>query len=382
MKWCLQPSTLLTLFALSTACGGNVNLGAREQEGVPVLDTPAGASLDDPYQVKSERTLELGGVHGLGLLVVAGEFLYLPGYRGQGGNSGFFRCSKRQCQSTFQRLPGVNGALASMQADGERLVFKSVEPGDWIGSFALPDATDRQVLVEQLPRGDYNGLLSYAGFLYWPVLVDSAYYRCKLPTCVGGPRKSLDVQVATRLSGDGSSIFTTVDGQIARMTQLGDGPTEFLLPDATLSVVPRASEDQPLDSTGEFVTDVAASAGLLYGVIRLPCGQSCCDRCPRLIARWPEGGGSREELFRSAGDVSNLLVAGQELIWVASRPEDPERADLTTCRAEACSRTLRHLASVDAFFQGVAVDAERIYWLDQSAPGNAQVRSVTLQPTP
>jgi hypothetical protein len=379
MKIHIEQGALLALLGLCSACGGNVNLGSRDQEGAPmpddppraVPDAPAAASPNDPYLVTSERTLELGEIQPLGPLAVAGDFLYLAGYRGA-GEMGLFRCRTSSCPSTFQRLPGVNDNLSFLQAAGERLAVASVEPDRWLGSFALPDARDRQVALEPLPMLENITPYFYGGFVYWTMLLDSAYYRCALPTCAGGPRKLLDTRGVGSATGDGTQIFATLDGQIVRLTQLGEGPVERLLPDATLSAAPPLAQDSQPDPTSDYVSHVVAGAGTLYAAINL----NGCVSCPGLIARWPTSGGPREDVFRPEGNVGEMFVFGQELVWVAVH-QDLQRADLATCRVEACSATLRHLDVVDASFHSVAADEERIYWLE-----NQRVRSVGLLPKP
>ena len=366
-----QSIALLTLLACS-ACGGNVNLGNREPPSVPAFDEPAAASGDDPYLVKSEHTLELTEFHATGAIVVAGKFLYIAGF--QGGQSGLFRCTKANCQSTFGRLPGVSENLTSLQVYSGRLGVLSIESNRWLGSFALPDASDRQEVLEKLPLFENIAPLFYAGFVYWPMNQDSAYYRCALPTCAGGPRKLFEPSYPAPASSDGSLIFTVSDGQIVRMTQLGDGPIDYLLPDTHLSLGPRWTTDRVPEQASEYALHVTTGAGMLYAAIG---SFSCIPDCPSLIARWPANGGPREELFRTETEVLELVAFDRELVWLAARLQDPGPGELATCRVEACARTLRHLGPGPFDARGIAADEDRIYWLEDQ-----RVRSVKRLPQP
>lgn len=370
MRAGIEQGPLLALLLCCSSCGGNVDLGGRDQDPPPIVDEPDGVLPDDPHLVKSERTLELGDVRASGPIAVAGDDLYLAGYDRDGSGSGLFRCKKSRCQSTFQRLPGVNDVISVLQQDGDRLAIVGNEPDRWIGSYALPDVNDRQVVLESLPSYEQFAALFHGGFAFWPMRMDRAYYRCAMPKCAGGPRKLLDVDLAGRAAGDGDLVFINVRGQIVRMARLGDGTIEHLLPDDTLSPAPPLPEDGSEEEVPEYAQLVAVSAGRLYASVQ-PEG---CSKCPWLIASWPVGGGPREELLRVEGQIVDLLVLGQELAWVIRR-EGSEIGELATCRVEACSDTLRRLGPIDGTPPGMAGDDERIYWVEKE-----RVRSVARLP--
>lgn len=124
---------------------------------------------------------------------------------------------------------------------------------------------------------------------------------------------------------------------------------------------------------------------MLYATVQV--GASGCPDCQTTFARWPVAGGAREDVLVTSDVVSNFHVFGAELVWLAVRPDDRDRATLSTCRIEACSATLRHLGQVRADLRGIAADAERLYWFQTARidPGNFSeiaMRSVTLLPAP
>jgi len=366
----LVPVLMAALSSLLAGCGGDVDLGRRQQPPSSTPDLPAGSTPDDPYLVPSARILELGADHTLNSLAVDGSYLYLAGWL-QPDTAALYRCEKQRCQSTFRRLPVDNGILAYLQVYGDRLGVVGIEPPAlWIGSFALPDASDRQVALDELPIIDYLPPLFWDGFVYWPMPADSGYYRCALPSCAGGPRKLFDVRSARNATADDTTIFAVADGRIARMKDLGDGAVELLRPDASLSAAPVEPEPD-----AEQVDELTAGGGMLYGVVN---PGRCNSDCQPELVRWPITGGAREQLFRPEGAVTGLSLMGQELMWAEALAGDSERARLTTCRVEACADTLRHLGEVTSGRRGFfAADAERVYWIDEQ-----RVRTVALLPSP
>lgn len=370
---------LLSLLALG-ACGGEVNLGDRTDSD-PSSD-PTAQPPDDPYWVKTERVVDLVQRRVDGPLAVAGDFLYAAGYEGDNKPS-LFRCNKTNCGASWERLPSVNEGLLSLRVFDQRLaaVGRIGSHDTFLGSYALPDATDRQVVIEgivEAGNGDVRQARFHRGSVYWPLINDSAYYRCALPSCAPGPTKIADAWGTSPAAFDGDSVFVPSSNRfILRLAALGDGPVERLLPDEMLSVTPM-SEAIDFDVPYSPVDWLATSNGMLYATL----GTSHCNsNCPTQIVRWPAAGGPREELIASDDIITNLFVLDGEIVWLE---ETWDRAMLASCRAEACSSTLRHLGVV-AMYQGpVTHDDERLYWLEQNpnAGWARAIRSVNRLPAP
>lgn len=370
MLW-LKYGAMLTLASALTACGGNVSLGQREGQAAQTPEEPNGEPVDEPDSTQSERVARLDDLQFAESLAVAGDYLYMIGDRA--GTSGIFRCKKASCDSTLGPLsPSIYG-VSDLQVAGDRLGVVGSEGAGvaWIATFALPDLNEGRTLIEQLPRGGDIRPLFYAGFAYWSLGMDESYYRCVLPDCAKGPRKLAAVRITARASADGDLIFAPADGRILKMTRLGDGPTERLLPGTTLSTVPPEMADELPNDAEDNVDFLAAGDGMLYADVH---ASTCDDSCPRLIARWPVTGGQREEIIRTQGGIELLLLFGQELVWI-----NAPGGTLTTCRVEACSATLRHFGQTAS---DVVVDERRLYWLEDTLGSSPSVHSVGRLPKP
>lgn len=373
MSASMLSNALVALLFCTSACGGTVALGSREPAGDSGEDE-ARTSSDGRPLAPSKRLAELGEVRASGALAVAGEHLYLSGWEG-GATYGLYRCKKSDCQATFQRLPSVSQNLSFLQNDGERLAIVSYDPERSIGSVALPDADDLKTAIGGLPRVEAIRPLFHSGFVYWSMLTDGALYRCAMPDCAAGPRKLVPTWQSTALAADGDTVFAAVDGLIVRLPQLGDGPSSRSFPDATLSPAPEMADGgSPFGDDSDYVEQLAAGSGMLYASLGRV--SNCNVGCPRKLVRWPVAGGVREEVGVTEGSVDALMLAGQELIWLADPVADPSASLITSCRVDACRDTLRHLGAATRY-RGLTFDAERIYWVEEGA-----VRSAARLATP
>ena len=367
---------------LACACGGNVNLGERSGAAQPAPVDETNDAPDDPYHVPSERVMPLEPGFSNDTLAVFESYLYF-GVIANGRPNGLYRCNKHDCQASMARLPSVAQNLHTLAVYDGRLAVTGGEEELWIGSYALPDATDKQVVIEQLPAWAVLQPLFHRGYVYWPLSVDQSFYRCPLPDCSGGPTVLSTAFGTSSARADGDLVFTVEGGAICRAARLGDEPFERLQPDATLSPAPETIDAD--DPTQSYATNIATGGGMLYATVQV--GASGCPDCQTTFARWPVAGGAREDVLVTSDVVSSFHVFGSELVWLAVRPDDGDRATLSTCRIEACSATLRHLGQVRAELRGIAADAERLYWFQTARidPGNFSeiaLRSVALLPVP
>jgi len=365
--------------ALLGACGGNVDLGERTPSAALPPDDGSNDEPNDPHHVPSTRLLPVQPGESMDTLAVFGDFLYL-GLSPNNGQAGLYRCNKSDCERSLKKLPHVTDGLYTLKVSEQRLVVTGGNEGLWIGSFALPEVTDKQVVIDELPLLDVTEPLFHHGYAYWPLTLDRSLYRCVLPDCAGGPTPIGEGLLSGNAEADGELLFALDTSGIVRIGGLGDGALERLQPDATLSPAPAESDrsEPPV-----YATQIRTAAGKLYATLQ----PSSCNGCATTFVRWPVAGGAREDLFETPDVVGSFFVLGSELVWLARHPDDLDRATLSTCRIEACSTTLRHLGQVRAELRGIAADDQRLYWLQTARidPANfseVAVRSVSLLPTP
>lgn len=364
---------------LACACGGEVNLGQRSP---PAVDDDANEAPDDPLHVPSQRVVPLAAGSSNDTLAVFADYLYF-GLSINSGQQGLWRCDKHDCGGTLLRVPNVTEDLATLRVHEQRLVVTGGVDEAWIGSYALPDVTDRQVVIDRLPRTGWFTPLFHQGYAFWSLSTDQSTYRCALPDCPDGPTKIGPAFDSSAVQADGDLIFMTDSVAILRSAELGDAPLQRLRPDATLSPAPEDVES--FERNGPVVDKIETSAGMLYAVVST--ASSGCAGCGTTLARWPVTGGEREELLVTQDHVSEFFVFGSELVWLAPRAGDEDRSTLSTCRLEACSATRRHLGQVRSTLRGIAADKERLYWLQTTRidPDNFSeiaIRSVELLPAP
>jgi hypothetical protein len=365
--------------ALIGACGGQVNLGERQSSEPGPPEEDSNSSVDDPYFVPSTRMLPLLPGDTMGTLAVFGEFLYF-GLTLNNGHEGLYRCKKADCERSRARLAHVTDPLYTLGVAGQRLVVSGGDDDSWIGSYALPDVNDKQVIIDHLPLANTILPNVHREYVYWPLALDYSLYRCALPGCAGGPTQIGESILATHVEADGELLFASDWSSIVRIAALGDGALEHLQPDATLSPAPAEPDDSDPDS--RHATQIRTDSGKLYATV-----QPSSSDSPTSFVRWPVIGGSREDLFETPDLVSDFFVFGAELAWLARRDSHDELATLATCRVEACSSTLRHLGQVRTDLRGIAADDERLYWLQTARVGDAHlsevaIRSVGLLPAP
>lgn len=389
-------TTLPLLVALASGCGGNVNLGGKGSEPGGLTDGGALNSAESPVFPQSEPVAKLAENFSLGTLAVAGEYLYFSGFDGK-QVAGFYRCKKSKCDATRERLPNVRGSVFSLQAFRDRLGVANLEDGAyWLGSYALPDASDRRVAIADLPPSSATSPLFHDSFVYFSVDLEYGAYRCPLPDCNNTPKRIGSTQNDSwvNLQADGEVVFWTDGSFIYRAGAYGDELPRTLLPDATLSEAPA---DATVDaSVSHSVVSIAVSDGWLYAAVtHSETGKPCDSFCPYRMQRWPVGGGEREILFDTEGMIRRVFVLDGELAWLDRSLRDPGNLDaavLSTCRVEACKATRRDLGEVRPDFKALVGDEVDWYWLEaepavsQGLPNNAiferQIRRAPRLPPP
>jgi len=385
------------LVAVVSGCGGNVNLGGKGFEGGGLADGGALNSAESPDFPESEPVAKLPEDFSLGTLAVAGDYLYFSGFDGK-LVAGLYRCKKSNCDATRERLPNARGSVFSLQPFGERLGVANLENGAyWLGSYALPDGSDRQVAIGDLPPSSQTLPLFHDGFVYFSVDVEYGAYRCPLPDCSNTPKRiggthNLD---SVTIQADGEAVFWTDGSFIYRAGAHGDEAPQTLLPDATLSEAPAGATAVDA-SASDGVVSIAASDGWLYAAVtHSETGEPCDSFCPYRMERWPVEGGEREILFDIDGVIRRVFVLGGELAWLDRSLRDPGNLDaavLSTCRVEACEATRRDLGEVRPDFKALVGDEVDWYWLEaepavsQGLPNNAvldrEIRRAPRLPPP
>jgi hypothetical protein len=347
-------------FAL-LGCGGRVNLGGNTDES-PGPDSGGRASdaPDSEDSSESERVAELAEDFGASTLAIAGEFLYFS------GRPGLYRCRKADCGSTREHLPDASGEIWVLQINEQRLGVTSVDDGSFsLGSYALPDATDRQIAIQQLPTFWPFNPLFFGDFVYFSLNGEEGVYRCELPDCAAGPERIGRVLSGnTTIRADGQLVFWRDSQFIYRADDYGHEMPRALLPDAMLSEAPDSAASA--DGSEPVIAAIAAGGGMLYASIwQFESGQPCdSSACPSVVARWPVDGGAREVLFTSERPVLALFLFDGELAWLSLSALGYDPATLSSCRVEACEMTRRDLGQVKADLAALVADERDLYWLE------------------
>jgi hypothetical protein len=358
------------VFILLSACGGNVNLGGKgsppgsgESGGAPPVQT-------DPDPSASEPITTLDDDFSLGTLAVAGDYLYFSGVGAKGGGE-LHRCRKTDCEATRELLTSVSGTIGSLQVFGERLGVTNYAAGSfWLGSYALPAASDQRIAIADLPTRVPIASQFFGSFVYFALGVDSGIYRCALPDCPSGPERIGSAHAATgqvSLSVDGELVFWTDRSFIYRAADAGHESARALLPDAELTEAP-AGAGAPENGLSASVEAMTAGDGALYAVLKdAETGAPCEPYCAQRIVRWPSSGGPSEVLFSKEAMLGAIFLFGEELVWVALDQPANYTATLSTCRVEDCEATHRELGKVMPGVLAVVADDRDLYFLKAGA---------------
>lgn len=363
----LLGAELTLTLALVSGCGGHVNLGGKRSPGPDAVgDGGASNVAAVPNAARSTTVAQLAESFSAGTLAVAGDYLYFSGFDSK-QVGGLYRCKKRNCDATRERLPHVSGNIASLAVFGQRLGVANLDGSAcWLGSYALPNASDRQIAIGDLFPSQATTPLFQGSFVYFTVDLEYGVYRCPLPDCHNAPTRigrTLSLSWIG-LRAEAGVVFWTDGSFIYRAGANGDAPQQTLLPDATLSEAPpdMLSVDAP---ASDRVVSIAVGDGWLYAAVaHSETGQACDSSCPHRLQRWPSGGGPREVLLDTQGAIAETFVFGGELAW---RGEDPGIRDgglLSTCRVEACDATRRHVGQVRSAFKALVADDDDLYWLE------------------
>lgn len=366
------PQTCIAFASiLLSGCGGNVNLGGKGSDGSGAGDAGgAPQAPTNPDVSASEPVTKLAKHFSLGTLAVAGDFLYFSGISAKKAGE-LYRCRKTNCEATRELLTNVSGIIGTLQVFEDRLGVTNHDVDSfWLGSYALPDASDPRIAIGELPG--FNPFISqFLGrFVYFSLGVDRSIYRCGLPDCPDGAER---IRSAARtapgqfnLCADGRLVFWTDGTFIYRAGDYGGEPARALLPDTELSLAPAGA----LPTEGEAAEEIEAMTagdGFLYAAVRdSETDTSCGHFCPQRIVRWPSGGGPRELLFSSEAALPSVFIFDSELVWVTLpfQPTGSTTGTLSTCRVEACEATRRDLGQVSPSFHGLVADERDLYWLE------------------
>ena len=388
-----RVSCAALVFLALNACGGDVNLGGKRSDPAPSGAGGAPPVQNDPNPSASEPITTLDRDFSLGTLAVAGDYLYFSGVGAKGGGE-LHRCRKTTCESTRELLTSVSGSIGSLQVYGERLGVTSHTAGSfWLGSYALPGATDERIAIADLPTRSPVASHFAGSFLYFALSIDSGIYRCALPDCPTGPERIGSAHAApgqVNLSSDGELVFWTDRSFIYRAPDYGHGPARARWPDAELSEAPADAKAPEDDRPAESVEEMTAGDGALYAVVKDAAeGAPCESPCARRIVRWPSGGGQRELLLRAEALFQDLFFFGEELAWVTLDQPSHTTATLSSCRIAACEATRRDLGKV--YPGAVVADDHDLYWLRPEAVDDqvgsayvpeAQIRRAARLPAP
>jgi hypothetical protein len=384
--------------ALLNGCGGNVNLGGKAAAGsAGISDGGAPTVVEVPDPAQSVPVAKFAENFSFGTLALAGEYLYLSGLDSK-QNSGLYRCDKRKCDATLKRLPNVNGSIFYLQIFEQSLGVANFADGAfWLGSYALPDASNERIAIGNLPGSSPVAPLFHDGFVFFSVDPDEGAYRCSLPDCSNAPKRigSIRNRSYVQFVAEGSLVFWTDGSFIYRAGANGDELPRTLVPDAMLSDAAASSvTDEGLATDG--IISLAVGAGWLYAAVTHSETRASCDSfCPQRMERWPASGGAREVLFDTDDMIRKVFLLDGELAWLGPSRRDPgnlDAATLTTCRVEACDATRRELGEVRADFRALVADEQDLYWLaaepalSQSLPNTAvfdrQIRCAPRLPPP
>jgi hypothetical protein len=357
-------------------CGGDVNLGGKGSvgsgggsSGAPPVETAPDPSGSEPVTKFSKN-------FSLGTLAVAGDFLYFSSLGAKQAGE-LHRCRKSNCEATRELLTDVDGAIGSLQVFGDRLGVTNYADGSfWLGSYALPTATDPRIATADLPGNNAVSSQFIGDFVYFSLAVDRGIYRCALPDCPDGPQRIGSADAApgqVDLCADGQLVFWTDRTFIYRAGDYGNEPARALLPDTELSAAP-TSAPPPEGEPAKDIEALTAGGGALYAAVRdSETDPSCGPFCAQRMVRWPSGGGPREVLFSSEATLQRVFLFDGELVWAALpfQSADPYSATLSTCRVEACEATRRDLGKVLSNLHGVVADERDLYWLEAEVPAEA-----------
>jgi len=366
----IMGAELSVTLALVSGCGGNVNLGDKSSPAPgTVADGGAANVAEVPNAAHSEPVAKLAESFSIGTLAVAGEYLYFGGLDSKQA-AALYRCNKNDCDPTRERLPNVSGFVSSLQTFGQRLGVANLERGVyWLGSYALPDATDKQIALGDLPPSSSYAPLFHGGFVYFSVDLEYGAYRCALPDCSNTPKRIGSTRSLSFVNfrAAGELVFWT-DGQfIYRAGAYGDEPPRTLVADATLSEAPPQSMTSEMPTSDGVVSLATDDVWLYAAVTHSETGKACDSFCPHRVERWPLAGGSREILIDTEEMIRKVFVFDGELAWLGPSLRDPQNLDaarLSTCRVEACAATTRNLGEVRPDLNALVADDTDLYWLE------------------
>jgi hypothetical protein len=358
---------LAATLALLLGCGGNVNLGGKGSDGgsTPKDETP---TTTEPDPSASTSVVKLPEVM-LDDLVVAGDYLYVTAYGA--ATQGLYRCNKESCKATLKLV--AKGGFAFPQVLGDRLgvtrFFNDTGGRFDLMTFALPDASDPQIVVGDLPAIQVTPGLFTKDFVYFALLMDRTIYRCAQPNCSAGPEQIAPNPAVnyTKLEAEAGLLFWTDGTIIYRTSNDGLTPVEALLPDEQLSKAPAdasTSETYPLDG----VQSIAVQNGMIYAAVaRSQDGRPCDSFCPHQIVGWPVNGGAIQVFLESDTRIRNVAIVDGELLWLGPSETPNDAATMSTCRVEACEATQRKLGETIADYGVFATDDKHVYWFEAKA---------------
>jgi hypothetical protein len=366
---------LAATLALLLGCGGNVNLGGKGSDGGsnPKDETP---TTTEPDPSASTSVVKFPEVR-LDDLVVAGDYLYFFAYGG--ATQGLYRCNKESCKATLKLV--AKGSFAFPQVLGDRLGVTRFNDAGAAGAnvdlmtLALPDASDPQIVVGDLPAIQATPGLFTKDFVYFALLMDKMIYRCAQPNCAAGPEQIAPNRARNyvKLEADAGLLVWTDGTFIYRTGNDGLTPVETLLPDEQLSAAPAdasSSETYPLDG----VQSIAVQNGTIYAAVaRSQDGRPCDSFCPHQIVGWPVNGGAIQVFLKSETRIRNVAIVDGELLWLGpSETPSNDAATMSTCRVEACEATQRKLGEIFADYGVFAADDKHVYWFEAKAqpPGS------------
>ena len=372
--WQNVPLALLLAWPAS-GCGGQVDLGGRPSTSTHVGGAGGAGSSPVGNDNVSQPVAKLADDFAAGSLAVAGDYLYLGGWDGH--SSGLYRCQKRACGGTLERVDSTGG-FNTLQVYDMRLGVVRDTGTSWIGSYALPSLSDPQTAIVDLPNGGPFGVLFEDGFVYWSLPEDGNFYRCGLPSCPAGPEQIGHLEAADwSVSATGDQVFWSDASYIYRAGEHGQAPTQRLEPDEVLSesaVSPDELSDVP---SLQRVLSVTASAGMLYAaltdaesVVNSASKPGCHADCSSRLVRWPATGGPREDLLQVEKTLRKVFVFGDEMAWLSIgvlAMGNLDAATLSTCRIADCAATRRDLGLVKADLRGLVADETDFYWLEMEA---------------
>lgn len=354
-------STLLGA-GLTFACGGQVNLGGKRDNGaVPSdmgVEEPTGpdAPVGKPVaQLPREIQVDL-------VAVTNDDFLYV------GNFFGMSRCRKDDCIPTLELLPTVGSGIMSADVYERSLAVSSGDgESSSFATYSLPTMVQESVVVRDLP-GNQTAQLWYGGYVFFTLSEDNNIYRCRLPSCTAGPERVGRFRNDLDLSADGASIFWHDESFVFRSDDTGAVPAVTLLPDESLAVAPEEVKRDPTQALADSIESIATGGGKLYAVVGHPTTAPGCyaGNCSYSIFRWPAAGGKREEVVLVPnGSVDQIFVFGDELVWRLAEGSQAETFVYWSCLASACPDTRRRLGTGARLGQGqVVADSTTLYWLE------------------